>query len=90
MPSGARSVAGPTPERSRIAGLPYEPAGEDHLTRGDLSATRCDNAGRPAAVEENAVDEHIAGDLEVGAVADLLGEIHEPVFCRTPSTTLTG
>ena len=77
MPSSARSAAGPTPERSRIAGLPYEPPAEDHLTRRNLSAACRDDADRAALVEQNAIDEHVAGDLEIGSVADLVGEIDE-------------
>jgi hypothetical protein len=79
MPSPARSLAGPTPERSRIAGLPYDPRGEDHLAGGNLGAARRDHADRLPGFEPHPVDEHTARDLEVGAAADLLGEVDESV-----------
>lgn len=77
MRSRSRSAAGPTPERKRIAGVPYEPPGEDHLARRDFTAACGDHAYCSTLIEEDAIDEHIPRDLQIGPVADLFGEIDE-------------
>jgi hypothetical protein len=68
-----RADAGPQQDRR----APVRTAGEDDLARGDLGAACRDDADRTSPVEQDAIDEHVTGDLEVGAVADLLGEIDE-------------
>ena len=59
---------------------PVGAARKDHLARRNLRATRRGDADRMSPGEQNAIDEHIARDLKVGAVADLLGEIDQAVF----------
>jgi hypothetical protein len=68
--------ADPRAHQDRGAGV--RARGEDHLAGRDLRAAGGDDADRPAPVEQDAVDLDTAGDLKVGAVADVLGEVHEP------------
>ena len=68
MPSARSSSAGPMPERSRIAGLWIAPAQRMHLAAVEpLLAGRRPrhDAGRAAAVDDDAVDQHAADDRQV-------------------------
>ena len=54
---------------------PVRAARKDDFACRNHSAACRDDADRTSLVEQNAIDKHIARDLEVGAVANLLGEI---------------